>query len=103
MTLEQITGENLFEVESGLSRLSSQDPDAILKFVLLESPDGRGFIRIDKGPEHVNTLGRLNRYLSDQGESPSTFTKHGGGWVNIYRHNTTKLGYAFMEEVQFSE
>jgi len=56
----------------------------------LRSSDGRGYVRVDRGPEHINTLGRLHNYLKELGESPSTFVKCGGGSVDIYHQDTVK-------------
>jgi hypothetical protein len=89
MALEQITGENLSEV-MGFPKFARFDPDTTLKFVLERSPNGRGYIRVDGGPEHIDTLGRLNDYLVAQGDSPQTFVTCGGGLVDVHNQDKTK-------------
>ena len=86
MTLERITGENLSR-KFGLRKWHPSEPDATLKFVLLKSSSGAAYLRIDMGPEHIHSLGRLQEYLTKQGESISNFIRCGGGFVSIYHQN----------------
>ena len=85
MALERITGENLLEVGGGLRKFHPSDPDATLKFVLLGLPSEGGYLRIDIGPEHIHTLGRLQGYLTEQGVH--NFIRCGGGFVKIYHQD----------------
>ena len=61
------------------------DPDAELFFVLLEGPDGRGYLRCDTGPTHNQTYSRLVELLKKFGLDSSKFENMGGGKVSIYR------------------